>query len=128
MRRWCFCRKKLSKKAHSTLTTTTIKMVSAALEEAIKDDNANVTPGAAFTDKKFTYELESTSLYSVDRIRRNKKRYQELPMYCRLLFTIKQLKQSKRKQLKLQSARFPSVVVRTIEAIGHDMVMVTAMT
>ena len=46
------------KKAHSTLTTTTIKMVSAALEEAIKDDNANVTPGAAFTDKKFTYELE----------------------------------------------------------------------
>ena len=46
------------KKAHSTLTTTTIKMVSAALEEAIKDDNANVTPGAAFTDKSSHMNLK----------------------------------------------------------------------
>lgn len=40
------------KKAHSTLTTTTIKMVSAALEEAIKDDNANVTPGSCIYRQK----------------------------------------------------------------------------
>ena len=80
-------------------------MVSAALEEAIKDDNANVTPGAAFTDKKFTYELEVpayTQLTGFD----VKETLSRLPMYCRLLFTIKQRKQSKRKQLKLQSARF----------------------
>ena len=106
------------KKAHSTLTTTTIKMVSAALEEAIKDDNANVTPGAAFTDKKFTYELEVpayTQLTGFDVTRNVIKTTYVLP------FAVynKATKAIEKKTAEVTISKISSVVVRTIEAIGH---------
>ena len=91
---------------------------SAALEEAIKDDNANVTPGAAFTDKKFTYELEVpayTQLTGFDVTRNVIKTTYVLP------FAVynKATKAIEKKTAEVTISKISSVVVRTIEAIGH---------
>lgn len=40
-------------------------------------------------------------------------------MYCRLLFIIKQLKTIEKKTAEVTISKISSVVVRTIEAIGH---------
>ena len=107
------------KKAHSSLTSTTIKMVAAALEEAIKDDNANVTPGAAFTtDTKFTYELEVPAYTQLTgfKVTRN-----VIKTTYTLPFAVynKATKAIEKKTATVTISKVSSVVVETIEAIGH---------
>ena len=101
-----------------SLTSTTIKMVAAALEEAIKDDNANVTPGAAFTDKKFTYELEVPAYTQLTgfKVTRN-----VIKTTYTLPFAVynKATKAIEKKTATVTISKVSSVVVETIEAIGH---------
>lgn len=101
------------------MTSTTIKMVAAALEEAIKDDNANVTPGAAFTtDTKFTYELEVPAYTQLTgfKVTRN-----VIKTTYTLPFAVynKATKAIEKKTATVTISKVSSVVVETIEAIGH---------
>lgn len=106
------------KKAHPTLTSTTIKMIASALEEAIKDDNANVVPGAEFTAKKFTETIEVPAYTQLlgFKVTRN-----EIQTTYSLPFAIynKATKAIEKKTAEVTISKVSSVVVNTVEAIGH---------